>query len=70
MKAPTSITGVVGSKHPDENMYGCLPCPKCRSKYRASFRNGRSKGKVACDDCGFEEKATWVGDYAVKEKAR
>jgi predicted RNA-binding Zn-ribbon protein involved in translation (DUF1610 family) len=41
------------------NMYGCLPCPKCGSEFRAAYKSGRSAGMVACDDCGFSEPATW-----------
>lgn len=35
------------------NMYGCLPCPKCKSVYRASY--GRAAGlTIECDDCGHK----------------
>jgi len=44
------------------NMYGCTPCPKCGSKYRAVFKKNRKRdeapedlGFISCDDCGYEE---------------
>jgi len=36
-------------------MYGCLPCPKCYSKYRVS---SYKSGIIKCDDCTFEEPIT------------
>jgi hypothetical protein len=33
-----------------ENMYGCLPCPQCGSRYRYVRR-----GVVQCDECGYAE---------------
>lgn len=43
---------------PKRNMYGCLPCPKCGSVYRAGYEERPTKGKprqIECDDCGFAE---------------
>jgi ribosomal protein L37AE/L43A len=37
-------------KTADVNMYGCLPCPKCSSKYRWSRDYD---GLIICHDCGF-----------------
>lgn len=34
---------------PNANMYGCFPCPKCKSR----FRYGTQEGTVKCDDCGL-----------------
>lgn len=31
------------------NMYGCLPCPKCKSKYRTPLTDGTQE----CPDCGL-----------------
>ena len=35
--------------HPDANMYGCFPCPVCKSIYRWPTQ----QGTVRCDDCGL-----------------
>jgi len=40
------------------NMYGCEPCPKCKSKFRCSF-----SAVIVCDDCGFEEGAVFSDDF-------
>ncbi len=34
-------------EHPDANIYGCLPCLKCGSKFRYPTFN-----TIVCDDCG------------------
>lgn len=52
-------SGIVDFQSPSANMYGCQPCPKCGSKFRASYKSGRSAGMVACDDCGHHEPAMW-----------
>lgn len=36
------------------NMYGCLPCPSCGGKHRASYVRVE-KRTVECDDCGYVE---------------
>lgn len=50
---------VIDTGDPEENMYGCRPCPKCGSKYRAPFRRGQwpegAEFSIECDDCGFRE---------------
>lgn len=49
-------SNVVDWSDPDRNMYGCAPCPKCASVYRAAYR--RPTGLVIeCDDCGHKEPA-------------
>ena len=35
--------------HPDANMFGCFPCPRCKSIYRWPTQ----QGTVRCDDCGL-----------------
>ncbi len=35
------------------NMYGCEPCPKCKSKFRCVF--AATPKQIDCDDCGFIE---------------
>jgi len=40
-------------KTADVNMYGCLPCPKCSSKYRWSRDYD---GLIICHDCGFSQR--------------
>jgi predicted RNA-binding Zn-ribbon protein involved in translation (DUF1610 family) len=50
---------IVNHDDADANMYGCYPCPKCGSVYRASY--DREEGlMVECDDCGLTETATDV----------
>lgn len=47
-------SGVISFVSSDTNMYGCLPCPTCNGKHRASYR--RETGLIIeCDDCGFKE---------------
>lgn len=41
--APPDLT------HPDANMFGCFPCPVCKSIYRWPTQ----QGTVRCDDCGL-----------------
>ncbi len=40
------------SKH--TNMYGCLPCPKCGSKFRWPSQDVHPQhpSAIICDDCG------------------
>ena len=42
---------------PGANMFGCAPCPKCGSEFRAPYRedapNVEDRGKIVCDDCGY-----------------
>ena len=61
-KQPTGemiMVAIVDFENPDANMYGCLPCPKCSSKHRASYKGGRKDGttEIRCDRCGFSEEA-------------
>lgn len=35
----------------ERNMYGCLPCPKCGSKFRWPTQDRT----IQCDDCGLVE---------------
>ncbi len=35
--------------HPNANMFGAFPCPKCKSRYRWP----NQKNEVICDDCGL-----------------
>ncbi len=43
----------------ERNMFGCSPCPKCRSTFRAPYRMHKGTEApdgmlfVVCDDCGF-----------------
>lgn len=55
MSNASADSGVVDWEDPQANMYGCLPCPKCGSEYRASYDNGPDAGMICCDDCGFKE---------------
>lgn len=61
-ESPSSGTVDWSEDAPGRNMYGCLPCPKCGSKYRASYTNSKMSKKlghptVECDECGFVERA-------------
>lgn len=51
------MSAVLDLEHPDANMFGCLPCPKCGSKYRAPFASKADPKvvNVECDDCGLKE---------------
>lgn len=40
---------------PGRNMFGLLPCPKCRSVYRYTSWDLRGMGVRRCDDCKHEE---------------
>jgi len=44
-------------QNPEVNMYGCLPCPKCKSKYRTPTQavHPTKPMMILCDDCEFEE---------------
>jgi ribosomal protein L37AE/L43A len=48
-----SPTNRVDVNQEGANMYGVMPCPKCKSEYRYP----RKDGLIWCDDCGFKEKA-------------
>ena len=48
-------SSVVDWDSPTANIYGCQPCPKCGSKYRASYRES---GMIECDDCGLKQPYT------------
>ena len=41
---------------PGANMYGCQPCPGCKSAYRCTFQ--REPDVIVCDDCGHREQVT------------
>lgn len=45
------------------NMYGCLPCPRCGSRYRwpTVASHAEHPSSIVCDDCGLVQK------YAVRE---
>jgi hypothetical protein len=49
-RAQHAQSGTVDYGKPDRNMYGCVPCPRCGSKYRAPYQKVRFT--VECDDCG------------------
>lgn len=46
----------------DRNMYGCLPCPRCKSKYRVPYKSSPVAKLlgcplIECDECGLAEGA-------------
>ncbi len=51
-----ALSGIVDYNSPTANMYGCEPCPKCKSKYRVVME--ATKNQIDCDDCGFIEPVT------------
>jgi len=59
-----TTSSVIDLNSPTANMYGCEPCPKCKSKYRCMFND--KPGIIQCYDCGFDETAT---RYAQEEMA-
>ena len=53
----------------ERNMYTCLPCPACGSRFRCAFggeaRNGKKYGvatTIDCDDCGHVTEGVENGD--------
>ena len=46
-----SETNRIDTSSPTANMYGCQPCPKCKSK----FRWPTQQETIKCDDCGYVE---------------
>lgn len=42
------------------NLYGCQPCPKCRSEYRAPYKR-KGVMVIECGECGHAEDAA-IGD--------
>ena len=66
--------GVVDSSREGNNMYGCEPCPKCGSVYRAPFMrhpetlvlangNPAARMTIECDDCGYRQWAEYKKEY-------
>lgn len=53
---------VVDYYSPTANMYGCEPCPKCKSKYRCVFND--RPWVIKCE-CGYEEGAIYKGESAL-----
>jgi len=49
-------SGIVDCNSPTANMYGCEPCPKCKSKYRVVM--AATPNTIDCDDCGFKQSVT------------
>ena len=49
-------SNVVDFDDPKRNMYGCAPCPKCKSAYRAAYHR-TPRLTIECDDCGHRELA-------------
>jgi hypothetical protein len=50
-------TNVCAHNEPESNMYDCLPCPKCKGRYRYPTQPVHSKhpNSIICDDCGHVE---------------
>lgn len=55
----TRASNVVNVNDPKANMYGCLPCPKCKSAFRYVVKNEAlsTERGIICDDCGYVEDA-------------
>jgi hypothetical protein len=73
----TTPSNLLDINSPTANMYGCQPCPKCKSQYRIPYRRGvrghRSgpttesvvivcEGDLGGGACNFEEEAMMIGD--------
>lgn len=60
-----SETNRVDLKQDGANMYGCVPCPKCKSEYRWPTQavHPTHPSSVLCDDCGHIEKAEFAADF-------
>lgn len=37
------------------NMFGVLPCPKCKSEFRVPMKKENGQIVIRCDDCNTEE---------------
>ena len=61
-----SETGRIDTFSRTANMYGCEPCPKCGSKYRAPFKPDGVL-MIECDDCGFKEPGEIGDEYAEED---
>jgi len=63
------LSQLLDSDNPNNNMYGCAPCPKCKSKYRWPMNKDKctthEAGKIICDECGFLE--TWVEKETIEK---
>ncbi len=44
----------IDESDPKTNMYGCLPCPKCKDR----FRWPDNENIIRCDACGYLAK--WI----------
>ncbi len=64
--AAPSTTGDVdlSCADPGRNMYGCWPCPRCKSEYRASYTT--PSNIIRCE-CGHVEPATFVAAEAAND---
>ena len=53
-------SGVIDPGNQAANMYGCLPCPKCKSEYRWPTQKVHKThpSTILCDDCGHKEPIT------------
>lgn len=47
-------------------MYGCLPCPKCDSKYVAPYKRNETT-RIECGDCGYKADAVRVNEDGVSD---
>jgi len=54
---PSPCTGeaeAVDFEDPAANLYGCKPCPRCSSKFRAPYKREGGGIMIECDDCGYK----------------
>ena len=49
-------TDVIDLAQPGANMFGIVPCPVCKGKYRSPYAH-ETGTRIECDDCGFMEMA-------------
>src|SRR5271157_3770645 len=53
-KDTANISSIVDVTSTTANIYGCEPCPKCKSAFRVVFND--KPDVIQCEDCTFEER--------------
>jgi hypothetical protein len=54
---------IIDQSDPHANTYGCMPCPRCNSIYRAAYPKSSNRPlgpTVECDRCGLIELAVFA----------
>lgn len=61
-------SGGVSWRHPEANIYGCLPCPRCGGAHRYAVR-AEEGHEVLCADCPWREPARFLDPGDPREGA-